>query len=180
MKYSTLSTQTVALLSSTDLNLNTRVDLMISLIPLLHFCSLPCHILLFVNLSVHTDQLLQSSSCTVSIYGKTVSSKNDCLDNCDKLLYSWLPICIICFKSSGLPIPFIIWYINAHKLIATHCCPAFCPNTTTSPWLYGAFIVLLGSTWCRPGLSLYHFIIKFGYKARCHWSKERALWEYRA
>ena len=24
------------------------------------------------------------------------------------------------------------------------------------------------------------FIVKFGYNARCHWLKERALWEYRA
>ena len=66
-------------------------------------------------------------------YGKSASSKNDCLDNCDKLLYGLLPICIICFNSSGLPIPFILWYINTHKLIGTHCCPAFCPNTITSP-----------------------------------------------
>ena len=72
---------------------------------------------------------------------------------------SWFPICIICFKSLGLPIPFILWYINAHKLIATHYCPGFCPNTTTSPWLYGAFIVFLGSTRCiqGTGFSLYHY-----------------------
>ena len=29
-------------------------------------------------------------------------------------------------------------------------------------------------------LNMYIFIIKFGYNARCHWMKERALWEYRA
>ena len=42
--------------------------------------------------------------------------------------------------------------VNGSKLIATRC-PAFCPNTTTSPWWYDACIVLLGSTWCitRPG-----------------------------
>ena len=32
-----------------------------------------------------------------------------------------------------------------------------------------------------PGLgALLNFIIKFGYNARCHWLKERALLEYRA
>lgn len=43
------------------------------------------------------------------------------------------------FQSSGLPISFILWYINAHKLIAPHCCTAFCPNTKISPWLYLLF-----------------------------------------
>ena len=66
-------------------------------------------------------------------FGNSVSSKNDCLASFDKLLCSWLPICIICFKSPGLLISFIFWHIKAHKLIATHCCPAFCPNTTKSP-----------------------------------------------
>ena len=49
--------------------------------------------------------------------------------------------------------------ISMHKLITIHCCPAFCPNTTTSPWLYGAFIVFLGSTRCiqGTGFSLYHY-----------------------
>ena len=68
----------------------------------------------------------------------------------DKLLYSWLPICTICFKSPGLLIPFILWYIKAHKLIATNFCLAFCQNTT-SPFLCGSFIVLLGSTCCMAG-----------------------------
>ena len=63
------------------------------------------------------------------------------------------------FQVIGLPITFILWYINPHKPIATYSCPAFCPNTTTSPWLYGTFIVFLGSTRCiqGTGFSLYHY-----------------------
>ena len=45
--------------------------------------------------------------------------KNDGLDNCDKLLYSLLPICIICFNSSRLPIPFM--HINSlQHTVAQH------------------------------------------------------------
>ena len=62
-------------------------------------------------------------------------------------------------KSLGLLIPFILWYINALKLNATHYCPVFCQNTTTSPWLYGALIVFLKPTGCiqGTGFSLYHY-----------------------
>lgn len=33
------------------------------------------------------------------------------------------------------------------KSFPTHCCPAFCPNTNSLPWLYGAATVWLGSTY---------------------------------
>ena len=62
-----------------------------------------------------------------------------------------------------MPIPFMLWYIYAHKLIATHCCPAFCPNTTTSPWLYGACIVLLWSTWCITGPGFFSISLRSFY-----------------
>ena len=31
------------------------------------------------------------------------------------------------FQVIGLPITFILWFINPHKPIATYSCPAFCP-----------------------------------------------------
>jgi len=85
--------------------------------------------------------------------------KNDCLDNCDKLLCYWFPICIICFQASGLPVPFILWNINAHKLITTHCCPAFCPNTTTSPyiWRFYCFAGIHIVHTRKKGFYLYHY-----------------------
>ena len=51
-----------------------------------------------------------------------------------------------------------LMHINSLQQRANRC-PAFCPNTTTSPWLYGAFIVFLGSTRCiqGTGFSLYHY-----------------------
>ena len=37
----------------------------------------------------------------------------------------------------------MLLYIKELKLIATHCCPEFCPNTNSLAELYGAVIVLL-------------------------------------
>jgi len=44
--------------------------------------------------------------------------------------------------------PSILWSVNAHKHIATHCCPAFCPNTTTFHYIWRFY--------CATGIHIVH------------------------
>lgn len=52
--------------------------------------------------------------------------------------------------------------MKEHKLLATHFCLEFCPNTNSLPWLHGAAIVLLESTCIEVGPGFFSlFEIKF-------------------
>ena len=94
--------------------------------------------------------------------GNSVNSRCLCLDNLGNSEYSSLPMFMIVIRSSDAIIDVLAYlYIKAHKLVGTHCCPAFV-----------VWIVLLGSTNIGPGFvsmspeltkqaTLYHVIQAF-------------------
>ena len=92
-----------------------------------------------VQLSLHLSW--KNRSNTVTISGNFVNLNIDCLVSSYRLWeYNWYPTIIIWIISSTEVILLILLEIKTYKLIATHCCPAFYPNTTTFPWQYGAWI----------------------------------------
>ena len=100
--------------------------------------------------------IIKLVSNTVTIWGNSVKSKKSWLYNLDRTEYNSFSVSIMLTKSAEELIEFLCLYISAHRDMATHCWPAFAPNSAILPWEYGAEIVLLKSITVRgPGFFLH-------------------------